>query len=245
MTRVRPYGDWTDDGKVQLSFTLPVAAGERARRAALDLATQMGLTRAMVVHMKALSPGHTFFVVYGATEHSVELDRLEVTERGFPVLPADEVNRLIEAKLKRPLVVAGACTGSDAHTVGLDAILSLKGYGGDKGLEYYNGIRVLNLGSQVDPEDIVATVRDEGVDAVLVSQVVTQRDAHIRHLVDVREALEAEGLRDGVLLIGGGPRFDPAQAADLGYDHIFGRGTKPSEVASYLAWAVGRVEGAA
>jgi beta-lysine 5,6-aminomutase beta subunit len=40
------------------------------------------------------------------------------------------------------------------------------------------------------------------------------------------------------VLVGGGPRFSPEQAAEVGYDHIFGRGTKPSEVASYLAWAV-------
>ncbi len=32
----------------------------------------------------------------------------------------------------------------------------------------------------------------------------------------------------------GGPRFDPAMAGDLGVDKIFGRGTTPREVASYL-----------
>ena len=32
----------------------------------------------------------------------------------------------------------------------------------------------------------------------------------------------------------GGPRFDPTMAADLGVDKIFGRGTTPREVASYL-----------
>jgi hypothetical protein len=46
------------------------------------------------------------------------------------------------------------------------------------------------------------------------------------------------GLRGDVVLVGGGPRFSPEQAADLGYDRIFGRGTTPSEVASYLCWAV-------
>jgi beta-lysine 5,6-aminomutase beta subunit len=36
----------------------------------------------------------------------------------------------------------------------------------------------------------------------------------------------------------GGPRFDPAMATELGVDKIFGRGTTPGEVASYLAHAV-------
>ncbi|HYN35396.1 MAG TPA: lysine 2,3-aminomutase, partial [Actinomycetota bacterium] len=54
----------------------------------------------------------------------------------------------------------------------------------------------------------------------------------------VREALEEAGLREELVLIGGGPRFSPEQAAELGYDRIFGRGTTPSEVAAYLTTAV-------
>jgi beta-lysine 5,6-aminomutase beta subunit len=80
-------------------------------------------------------------------------------------------------------------------------------------------------------------VRANDADAVLVSQVVTQRDAHIVHLKEVRDALVEAGLRDELILVGGGPRFSTEQAAELGYDKIFGRGTKPSEVASYLAYA--------
>ena len=82
---------------------------------------------------------------------------------------------------------------------------------------------------------IVAAVKEHHADTVLVSQVVTQRDAHLVHLREVREALEEAGLRDGVILVGGGPRFTSEQADELRYDRIFGRGTLPSEVASYLA----------
>jgi beta-lysine 5,6-aminomutase beta subunit len=99
-------------------------------------------------------------------------------------------------------------------------------------------MRVINMGAQVTPDEIVDVARTEAADAVLVSQVVTQRDAHVLHLKEVREALDAAELRDGLVLVGGGPRFDPEQSAELGYDRIFGRGTKPSEVASYLAWTV-------
>lgn len=236
MTAIRPYGDWTDDGKVQLSFTLPMAVGERARTAAIALTGKMGFEQVLVAHMKALDPSHTFFVVYGSTAHSVDPDELEVTERGFPLLTPREVNQQIRTSLKRPLVVVGACTGTDAHTVGLDAILSMKGFAGDKGLEYYAEMRVINLGSQVAPDEVVEAVRGRGADAVLISQVVTQREAHIHHLAEVRAALVEAGQRDRLILIGGGPRFTPEQAAALGYDRIFGRGTKPSEVASFLAW---------
>ena len=232
---IKPYGDSRDDGLVQVSFTLPLAASERARQSALQLVSKMGFERAQVVHMKAMGPDFAFFVVYGATRHTVDADLVEVAERDFPLLSSQEVNRLIRERLKRRLVVVGACTGTDAHTVGLDAILSMKGFAGDKGLEYFPEMHVVNMGAQVTPDEIVTTVRGEGADAVLISQVVTQRDAHIVHLAEVRSALEEAGERDRVVLVGGGPRFDPAQAAELGYDRIFGRGTKPSEVASYLA----------
>ena len=241
---VKPYGDASDDGLVQLSFTLPIEEGERARQSALELTRKMGFDSPQVVHMKAMGPDFTFFVVYGATAHVVDPDSIDIPERDFPELAYPEVNRIIREKLKRRLVVVGACTGTDAHTVGLDAILSMKGFAGDKGLEYFPEMHVVNMGSQVEPAEIVGAVRVEKADAVLVSQVVTQRDAHIHHLTEVREALVEAGERDRVILVGGGPRFSPEQASDLGYDRIFGRGTKPSEVASYLAWAIANRIGA-
>lgn len=243
MTEIRPYGDTTGDGMVQLSFTLPMEASDRARAAALDLASNMGFERAQVVHMKGMGADFTFFVVYAATKLTVDPDVLEVEERDFELLSFSQVNLTIREQLKRPLVVVGACTGTDAHTVGLDAILSMKGFAGDHGLEYFSEMKIVNLGSQVTPEQIVETVKAENADAVLISQVVTQRDAHIVHLTQVREALESAGLRDDVILVGGGPRLAHQQAAELGYDRIFGRGTLPSEVASYLASQLERLVG--
>lgn len=238
MSAIRPYGDATDDGMIQMSFTLPIAASDRARQAAIEVARSMGLERVHVTHMKAIGDGFTFFVVYASYPGTVDPDTLNVAEREFPELTYQDVNRIIRENLKRRMVVVGACTGSDAHTVGLDAILSMKGFAGDKGLEYFPEMNVFNLGAQVDAPEIVDVVRRENADAVLISQVVTQRDAHIHHLERVRTALEEAGQRDGVILVGGGPRLVPDQAPALGYDRIFGRGTKPSEVAAYLAWAV-------
>src|SRR3546814_12216690 len=57
--------------------------------------------------------------------------------------------------------------------------LNIKGFAGEKGLEYYREIKVVNLGAQVSVPQLVARARAERADAVLVSQVVTQRDAPI------------------------------------------------------------------
>src|SRR5689334_19305933 len=243
MTIVRPYGDTTGDGMVQLSFTLPIPldepAGKRAEGAALQLAAKMGLDPAMVVHAKQMGAGHTFFVVYGRSNHLVDTDQVQVVERDFPLLSAKEVNAAIKRRLRRRLNVVGACIGTDAHTVGIDAILNVKGVAGEKGLEYYSELSVTNMGAQVSVPDLVETAREQKADAVLVSQVVTQRDAHLQNTramsAAFREALPA-GKRP--LLIVGGPRFDELMAGELGVDRIFSRGTTPREVASYLVHAL-------
>jgi beta-lysine 5,6-aminomutase beta subunit len=239
---VRPYGDTTGDGRIQVSFTLPIPFGTptekaRAEGAAMQLAAKMGLDPAMVVHAKGIGPDYTFFIVYGRVSHLVDLSEVTVTEREFPLLSSAEVNLRIRSGLGRKLVVVGACIGTDAHTVGIDAILNVKGHSGEKGLEYYREIRVVNLGSQVAVPDLVAKASAEGADAVLVSQVVTQRDAHISNAREMSAAFGAEG-PDRPLLVVGGPRFDPSMAAELGVDKIFGKGTTPGEVASYLAYAL-------
>jgi beta-lysine 5,6-aminomutase beta subunit len=238
---VRPYGDTTGDGMVQLSFTLPVPLDKLAEGAALQLAAKMGLDPAMVVHARQMGEGYTFFVVYGRVHHLVDLGQVHVVERDFPLLGPKEVNTAIRHGLRRKLVVVGACIGTDAHTVGIDAILNLKGVAGEKGLEYYRELKVVNLGAQVGVPALVERARAERADAVLVSQVVTQRDAHLHNTREMSAAFrEAFPAARRPLLVVGGPRFDERSSEDLGVDRVFGRGTTPREVASYLVHALVR-----
>jgi beta-lysine 5,6-aminomutase beta subunit len=224
---------------VQTSFTLPVPPGPKAEGAALQLANKMGIEPAMVVHSHGIGEAFTFFVVYGSVKHLVDLDAVTVVEREYPLLSPTEVNGQVRKALRRKMVVVGGCIGTDAHTVGIDAILNVKGIAGDKGLEYYRELKVTNLGAQVTVPELVEAARAEKADAVLVSQVVTQRDAHLHNTREMsaafREALPA-GKRP--LLVVGGPRFDEAMTEELGVDRIFGRGTTPGEVASYLVHAL-------
>ena len=234
-TLVRPYGDTTGDGMVQVSFTLPLNHDKKAEGAALQLAAKMGMEPALLVHAKAMGPDFTFFVVYGSVSHLVDLRDVTVVEREYPLLTAKDVNLAIKRRLRRKLVVVGACIGTDAHTVGIDAILNIKGFAGEKGLEYYREIRVVNLGAQVLVPELVARARAEKADAVLVSQVVTQKDAHIHNTSAMSAAFrEAYPTGEVPLLVVGGPRFEEGTASSLGVDRIFGRGTTPGEVASYL-----------
>lgn len=236
MSVVVPYGDATGDGMVQLSFTLPVPHSKVADGAAVQLANKMGMDPALVVHSKAMGPDFTFFVVYGRVNHVVDPSLVQVVERDYPLLTPKEVNAAVKRSLRRRLVVVGGCIGTDAHTVGIDAILNIKGFAGEKGLEYYRELRVVNLGAQVSVPQLVERAREERADAVLVSQVVTQRDAHLLNTREMSAAFrEAYPAEKRPVLIVGGPRFDESAASDLGVDRVFSRGTTPGEVASYLA----------
>lgn len=233
---VMPYGDTTGDGMVQLSFTLPLAHSKVAEGAALQLAGKMGMEPALVAHAKPMGPGFTFFVVYGRVNHVVDPSQVVVVERDYPLLTPKEVNAAVKRTLRRRLTVVGACIGTDAHTVGIDAILNIKGFAGEKGLEYYRELKVVNLGAQVSVPQLVERARAEKADAVLVSQVVTQRDAHLLNTREMSAAFrESYPAGRRPLLIVGGPRFDEKMADQLGVDRVFTRGTTPGEVASYLA----------
>jgi len=235
---VLPYGDHRDDGIVQVSFTLPVPDGPLGDEAARQVMRLMSLKEPEVVESTSLGENYTFYVGYGKLSRAVELSKLKVAKPLWDKIDAQTINRLVRERLGRPIIVVGAATGSDAHTVGLDAILSYKGYAGDHGLEAYSAFRVVNMGSQIPNEELVAKAIEFRADCLLVSQVVTQRNVHLSNLTRLVEILEAENLRDKVVLVAGGPRITHALAVELGYDAGFGPGTRPAEVASYLAQEV-------
>ncbi len=91
---------------------------------------------------------------------------------------------------------------------------------------------MVNLGSQVAVADLVGRADAAHADAVLVSQVVTQRDAHIKAAREISEAFTAARGPARPLLVVGGPRFDPAMPVNC-VDRCSAR-TTSREVASYL-----------
>lgn len=217
-----------------MSFTLPVKHGPKAREAALQYAQKMGLTKVLVTFMHDLGEEFTFFVVYGQFQGSVDLTNIKVQSSNIKKMDMCNVNKFIKKKIKRKLIVIGACIESDAHSIGIDAIMNMKGCHGDYGLERYDELDAYNLGAQVSNEQLIQKIRELKADVVLVSQIVTQKDIHIKNLTNLIELLEAEGLRDKIVLICGGPRITHKLALELGYDAGFGSGTVPSEVVSFF-----------
>ncbi len=240
LTNIRPYGDTMNDGKVQLSFTLPVPAGDEAIEAAKLLIKKMGLENPQVVFYKELTPGFTFFNCYGSCTHAVDYSVIHVPKVESTTWDMEETDRFIKENIGRQIRVLGASTGTDAHTVGIDAIMNMKGYAGHYGLERYEMFEALNMGSQVPNEEFIAKAIEFKADVLLVSQTVTQKDVHIKNLVELVELLEAEGLRNKVILACGGPRLSHELAKELGYDAGFGMNTYANDVASFIAQEMNR-----
>ena len=231
---LRAYGDREGDGMVQLSFALAVLPGDRGREAARRFAEAHGLRDPIVAAMERISRDHSYFVVYGRSVHAVDLSAIRAEHVAPRPLTRDEIEARA-AQAGKKLVVVGACTGSDAHTVGIDAILNYKGYAGERGLESYRCFETHNLGAQVDNDELARRARALGADAILVSQVITQRDCHKANARALVERIRAEGWRERVTLLLGGPRIDQRLADELGFDAGFGPGTTPADVASFLA----------
>ncbi len=233
--KLKPYGDRLDDGMIQMSFTLPVQACPEAREAARLYVEKLGLDRVQVAQMDSMGEGFTYFVVYGAGKNTLDFTKIRVPKIETPVMHYEELKSYMERNLKEPIVVVGAATGADAHTVGIDAIMNMKGYDHDYGLERYPLFTAHNLRSQLTNEQLLDRAVELKADVILISQVVTQRDCHIKNLKAFRALAKKDSrLPKELLLIVGGPRLDHAVAVKLGFDAGYGTGTKPSEVASFI-----------
>ena len=238
--QIKPYGDTLDDGAVQLSFTLPLPDTRQAREAARRLVLKLGFDSCQIVHAAPLAENFTMFIAYGQTRISIDLNEV-VTPPGpaEEVLSFDEINGIISEKMGRKLVIVGACTGADAHTVGIDAIMNMKGYNHHVGLERYPMISAHNLGAQISNRQLIEHAVNVNADAILVSQSITQKDIHIKNLTDLIKLLRSEKLRERFILIAGGPRIGHRFALEIGFDAGFSKGTYAEHVATFILRQMG------
>ena len=232
---IRPYGDTFNDGSIQLSFTLPLDKSPKSAETARVFVLNLGFDSCEIVESKSMAKGFTMFIAYARTSHSIDPDTIEIEEASEKSMDFDEVNAYIRENIGHKITVVGACTGSDAHTVGIDAIINMKGYNHHYGLERYPMIEAINLGAQVPNEVLIEKALEAKANVLLVSQIVTQKEVHINNLTELIELLEAENLRKHFITIVGGPRISHKLALELGFDAGFGRGTYANDVATFFA----------
>ena len=240
LTKLKPYGDTLNDGKVQMSFTLPVPDDEKGMEAARLYAKKMGLIEPGVVYRTPLDKEFTFYIVYSSSAHSIDYTKIKVMSVLDETMEMSEVDDYIREHIGREVVVVGASTGTDAHTVGIDAIINRKGFAGRYGLERYEMIQAHNLGSQVPNEEFLKKAEELHADVLLVSQTVTQKDVHVKNLTELIELAEAEGVRGKYILCCGGARISHELAKEMGYDAGFGTGKYANDVATFAVKEMAR-----
>ena len=189
LSKLKAYGDTMNDGKVQLSFTLPVKDDERGTEAARLLAKKMGISEPNVALAKPLDKEFTFYVVYGSCAHTVDYENIHVETVEEETMDMHACDEYIRENIGRKVIMVGASTGTDAHTVGIDAIMNRKGFAGHYGLERFEMIEAYNLGAQVTNEEFIKKAVELNADVLLVSQTVTQKDVHIKNLTELVELL--------------------------------------------------------
>lgn len=234
LTKLTAYGDTLNDGVVQLNFVLPVEPSPEAQEAAAELLRKQGFRDPKIAYMDRAGEGYAYFVAYASFTTTVDITRIEVPKIEFKGKSMKEIDEIIKTKIGKKLVVLGATIGTDAHTVGIDAIFNMKGWAGDYGLERYHGFEAQNLGAQVDIEELIRLAHEKKADAICVSQVVTQKESHIINFRGLKNRLLKDDLEKDLIVVIGGPRVNQQLALELGFQAGFGPGTTPSHVASFI-----------
>jgi len=153
LTKLRPYGDTMNDGKVQMSFTLPVPCNEKGVEAALELARKMGFVNPAVAFSEALDKEFSFYVVYGATSYNVDYTAIKVQALEIDTMDMHECEKYIEENFGREVVMVGAMRPSTGMSV-------------DGPLNLYNAVAVAsdknaqNRGVMVVMNDVVLDAKD-------------------------------------------------------------------------------------
>ena len=174
-------------------------------------------------------------MVYGRVNHLVDPSEVVVVEREFPLLTPKEVNPAISARCGAGWWSSAPASAPTPTRSGIDAILNIKGFAGEKGLEYYRELKVVNLGAQVAVPELVEQALTEKADAVLVSQVVTQRDAHLHNTRELSAAFARRSRPSAAAARGRRTALRRGDGGELGVDRVFGRGTTPAR--SPASWS--------
>ena len=116
----------------------------------------------------------------------------------------------------------------------------MKGFAGNYGFERYPEMEIVNMGSQIPCEQLLRTALDRDADAILVSQIVTQKNIHVQHLTKMIELLEAEGVRERFVLSWAARASTTPSPRSSATTPASGLRTTPVEVAAFLAQEVAR-----
>ena len=222
---IKPEVEWAGDGIISCTIFFPV--DERtAEFAAIELGQKLGLTDVSVIHKGVMQQAEgTLVEIKGKVPFSIDVSKLVIPQR-HENLSDDEIKQDVSL---HPMKVVAATVGEDEHSVGLKEIIDIK----HGGLEKY-GIESLYLGTSCPIEKLVDAAIEINADAILISTIITHSDVHLKNMKLLNDICIEKGVRDKFILVCGGTQVTNEIAVGAGLDAGFGRGTKGSDVASFL-----------
>jgi D-ornithine 4,5-aminomutase subunit beta len=222
---IKPEVEWFADGYICLNIFLPVE--ERiAESAAMEIARKMGLCDVEVIHKEIMQPAEgTYLEVKGRVPFEINPEELVIPEKP-EVLTSEEIKDYVKA---HPVKIVAATVGEDEHSVGMREIIDIK-HGGLEGF----GIECHYLGTSVPIEKVVNAAIEIDADAILISTIMTHADIHRINMKKLHELCVEKGIRDSIILVGGGTQVTDEIAKESMLDAGFGRGTHGIDVASFL-----------
>jgi len=224
-TKIKPEMEWKGDGIVQTTLFLPVE--ERvAEFAAIEIGKKMGLEDVEVIHKQVLQLAEgTRIEIKGKVPFAIDIDDLVIPPKP-EVMTEDEIRMDID---EHPMKIVAGTVGEDEHSVGLREIIDIK----HGGIEKY-GIECHYLGTSVPVEKLVDAAIELNADAILASTIISHDDIHYKNMKRIHELCIEKGIRDKIIICGGGTQVSNELAVQSGADAGFGRGTKGVHVATFL-----------
>ena len=222
---IKPEVEWAGDGVILQTMMLPVDE-MTAEAAAVEIGRKMGLLDVEVVHKEVLQEAEgTLVEIKGRVPFSLNAKDLTIPKKP-EILSDEEIRKDIE---KYPLKIVAGTLGNDEHSVGLREIIDIK----HGGIEKY-GIESIYLGTSVPVEKLVDAAIEANADAILASTIISHDNIHYKNLKKLCDTAIEKGVRDKIIILGGGTQIIGDLALGTGLDMGFGRGTKGSHVATFL-----------
>jgi len=226
---IKPEVQWSGDGYLLVTLFLP-AEERTAEFAALEIASRMGLADAEVIHRQVMQNAEgTLIEMKGRLDFSIITSEIVVPPKP-ELLEEEEIRKIFQ---ENKLTVVAATVGEDEHSVGMREIIDIK----HGGLEGY-GVKCHYLGTSVPLQKLVDAAIETNSQAILISTIISHGDIHRLNMKKLHNICVEKGVRDRILLLGGGTQVSHEVAVECGLDAGFGRGTKGIQVASYLAKAL-------
>ncbi len=183
---------------INLDFSGVVKAAKEAMKAGVDPDTAIneGMVPGMTVVGEKFESGEYFL--------SELVVAAEVMKEGLDVI-TPYLKGGVSGKLGKAVL---ATVAGDHHDLGKNIVGSLL---------QVQGFRVIDLGTDVPAERIIAAVREHQPQVLGLSALLTLT---MPRMGEVIEALKKEGLRDRVKVIVGGTALTREFAASIGADHM-------------------------